>query len=112
MQDVRIIRFDFHFTDEGWHISEANIDTPGGWIEASAYPGEMLKFYPGYQRTGDPPAALAQSIRKKLLPGTLVAMIHATAYTEDRWMMVYLARLLEDEGTEHLPHQPVAVRLA
>jgi glutathionylspermidine synthase len=97
-QDVRIIRFDFHYTTEGWRISEANIDTPGGWIEASGYPREVLKFYPGYQVTGDPPAALAQSIRKQVLPGTLVALIHATAYTEDRWMMVYLSKLLEGEG--------------
>ena len=97
-KDVRIVRFDFHFTTEGWRISEANTDTPGGWIEASGFPREMLEHYPGYQMTGDPPAALAQSIRKQIPPGTLVALIHATAYTEDRWMMVYLAKLLESEG--------------
>jgi glutathionylspermidine synthase len=97
-EDVRIIRFDFHYTITGWRISEANIDTPGGWIEASGYPREMLKYYPGLQLTGDPPAVLARAIRERIKQGTLVAMIHATAYTEDRWMMVYLSRLIEDEG--------------
>jgi glutathionylspermidine synthase len=97
-KDVRIIRFDFHFTPEGWRISEANTDTPGGWIEASGYTREMMQHYQGYQMTGDPPHALATAIRERVVPGTLVALIHATAYTEDRWMMVYLARMLETEG--------------
>lgn len=97
-QDVRIIRFDFHYTTDGWRISEANTDTPGGWIEASGYPREMLKYYSGYQLTGDPPVTLARMIRTQGKPGALVSLIHATAYTEDRWMMVYLAKLLEVEG--------------
>jgi glutathionylspermidine synthase len=97
-RDVRIIRFDFHFTTDGWRISEANTDTPGGWIEASGYPREMLKYYSGYQMTGDPPVTLARTIRTQVEPGKLVSLIHATAYSEDRWMMVYLARLLELEG--------------
>ena len=32
---ARVMRFDFHFTDEGWRISEVNADVPGGFIEAS-----------------------------------------------------------------------------
>jgi len=27
---ARIMRFDFHFTPEGWRISEVNADVPGG----------------------------------------------------------------------------------
>ncbi|HOV76830.1 MAG TPA: hypothetical protein PLS24_02280, partial [Sedimentisphaerales bacterium] len=27
---ARVMRFDFHFTEEGWRISEANSDVPGG----------------------------------------------------------------------------------
>jgi len=97
-QDARIIRFDFHYTAEGWRISEANIDTPGGWIEASGFSQAMQARYAGTQLTGDPPAALAKAIGQRVAPGTLVALIHATAYTDDRQMLVYFARLLELEG--------------
>src|SRR5262245_10455510 len=31
----RVIRFDFHWTSEGWRISEANADVASGHIEAS-----------------------------------------------------------------------------
>jgi nucleoside-diphosphate-sugar epimerase len=34
----RVMRFDFHWTDEGWRISEANTDVAGGFVEASASP--------------------------------------------------------------------------
>jgi|GEM_PF-616791 len=34
---ARMIRFDFHFTREGWRISEANSDVPGGYTEASFF---------------------------------------------------------------------------
>jgi hypothetical protein len=42
---LRVMRFDFHSTPEGWRISEANADVPGGFIEASGwnslFAGEM-----------------------------------------------------------------------
>ena len=97
-QDARIIRFDFHYTPEGWRITEANIDTPGGWIEASGFSQAMQAHYAGTQLTGDPPAALAKAVRQRVAAGTHVGLIHATAYTDDRQMLVYFARLLELEG--------------
>src|SRR5688572_29756398 len=33
----RVMRFDFHFTTEGWRISEVNSDVPGGFIEADGF---------------------------------------------------------------------------
>src|SRR5262249_947872 len=33
--ELRVLRFDFHWTPEGWRISEANTDVAGGFIEAS-----------------------------------------------------------------------------
>lgn len=32
---VRTLRFDFHYTPDGWRISEVNSDVPGGYTEAS-----------------------------------------------------------------------------
>jgi glutathionylspermidine synthase len=97
-RDVRIIRFDFHYTPEGWCISEANIDTPGGWIEASSFARLMLEHYPGLQMTGDPLEGLALAIRERLEPGAIVGLIHATSYVEDRAMMMALQKRLEATG--------------
>ena len=45
-QGARIIRFDFHHTDDGWRISEANTDVPGGLNEASGFARLMAPHYP------------------------------------------------------------------
>ncbi|MEH1766053.1 MAG: hypothetical protein V7K76_25645 [Nostoc sp.] len=42
---VRVIRFDFHFTTEGWRISEANSDVPSGYIEASGFTNLVAQCY-------------------------------------------------------------------
>ena len=51
---ARIIRFDFHWTTEGWRISEANSDVPGGFTEASSFTQRMAEQYPGLEPAGDP----------------------------------------------------------
>ena len=43
----RLIRFDFHHTDAGWRISEANTDVPGGLNEASGLPLILAPHVPG-----------------------------------------------------------------
>ena len=108
--DARIIRFDFHFTTDGWQISEANIDTPGGWIEASGYSGLMHAHYSGTASPGDPTAALADAISVNQPHGALVGLIHATAYTEDRAMMVSLQKLLERGGLRGCLISPAQLR--
>jgi glutathionylspermidine synthase len=108
--DVRLIRFDFHYTTEGWRISEANIDTPGGLIEASGFSRLMAEHYPGARLSGDPAALLARAIRERVPPGGLVALIHATAYTDDRQMMIYLAPVLEREGLRACLISPAQLR--
>ena len=47
----RLIRFDFHFTTEGWRISEANTDVPGGFNEASGFT-RLMAANPGLRRSG------------------------------------------------------------
>lgn len=95
---VRVIRFDFHLTTDGWRISEANSDVPGGFIESAGYTQLMAAHYPQTAPVGDPADALAQAIRACLSPGALVALIHATAYTDDRQVMIYIAQYLERYG--------------
>jgi glutathionylspermidine synthase len=92
---LRLIRFDFHFTTEGWRISEANSDVPGGFNEASGFTRMIGEQYRGVSLAGDPTAELARAIRQRVDPGGIVALVHATSFTDDRQVMVYLKRHLE-----------------
>ena len=94
----RVMRFDFHLTTQGWRITEVNSDVPGGFIEASGFAREMAACYPSLCVAGDPAAAYAEAWTRRLEPGALVVLVHATAYTDDRQVMVYLARQLEARG--------------
>jgi len=95
---ARIIRFDFHFTTDGWRISEGNIDVPGGLNEASGFPAIIGSHYPWAEPVGDPAAAYVEAIAAAAPPPCVVALIHATAYSDDQQMMTYVARRLEARG--------------
>lgn len=96
--DVRVMRFDFHWTDEGWRISEANTDAAGGFIEASGVTRLMAEEYPDCQPTGDPAGVLSQAIHGAIGPAGVVGLMHLTHYSEDRQVMLYLARRLSERG--------------
>jgi len=101
---MRLIRFDFHFTTEGWRISEANSDVPGGFNEASGFTRLMAQHYGRASTSGDPAEKMVAAIGDVAgKPGT-VALVHATAFTDDRQVMVFLARQLEKMG-----HRPMLV---
>jgi glutathionylspermidine synthase len=95
---VRVMRFDFHFTTCGWQISEVNADVPGGYVEASGWNKLFAEQLDGYESSLDPTAAYADAICKIVAPGGLVALAHATVYSEDRQVMMYLGRELERRG--------------
>jgi len=95
---ARVMRFDFHFTTEGWRISEVNSDVPGGFIEASGVTRLMAGSFKGQSPTGDPAEAYARAVLGAVGAGGLVALVHATAYTDDRQVMIFLARRLEQLG--------------
>ena len=95
--DVRVMRFDFHYTTAGWVISEVNSDVPGGFNEAGGMASLFANLYAGTRTAGDPAATLAQRIARNLGGKGVVALVHATAYTDDRQVMVCLARALERE---------------
>ena len=95
---ARLIRFDFHFTDEGWKISEANTDVPGGWNEATGYPALMAPFYPEHQPAEKFVDVYARALAADLASDAVVALVHATAYTDDRQAMVFLAEKLKGLG--------------
>lgn len=98
LEDVRVMRFDFHFTRSGWMISEVNSDVPGGFNEASGMSKLFAELYPETEVIGDPARDLADQIAQRIGPSGIVALVHATAYTDDRQVMVFLGRALERAG--------------
>lgn len=91
---ARFVRFDFHPTTDGWRISEVNADVPGGFLEAAALTSLCLEHNPGAEDAGDPCAAMARELASATPRGHAVALIHATAYTDDRQSMIALAARL------------------
>ncbi|HEX7861604.1 MAG TPA: glutathionylspermidine synthase family protein [Verrucomicrobiae bacterium] len=94
----RVMRFDFHWTTEGWRISEVNSDVPGGFIEAQGFTGLVAEVF-GLRTTGFPATAVARAlIATADSAEPHVGFVHASAYTDDRQVMLFLARELEKLG--------------
>jgi len=103
---ARVMRFDFHFTSAGWRISEANADVPGGFIEASAFAELACRYYGGTVCAPDATDQYAQAIVAALGGGARIALVHATAYTDDRQVMLFLADRFAARGLEPVPAGP------
>ena len=96
--NLRVMRFDFHPTPDGWHISEVNADVPGGFVEASGWNSLFAENWPGACVPSAPSEAYARAIGNAIGPNGLVALVHATAYSDDRQVMLHLARCLAKQG--------------
>ena len=119
---ARLVRFDFHPTRDGWRISEANTDVPGGFVEAQGFTSLVAEHIANSRSdclgagsaaprpAGAPAAAYADAIRRALPDAALVALVHATAYADDRQVMVYLARELERRGLRAVLISPEHLR--
>jgi len=81
-------RFDFHFTTEGWRISEVNADVPGGFAESSLLP----RFFG--QPLGDPTQRWCQAIARAAV-GKPIALLSAPGWLEDHQVISWLARHLD-----------------
>jgi len=107
---ARLMRFDFHFTRDGWRISEVNSDVPGGLNESSGFGVLMAAHYPQWHTTGDPAGAYARRIADAAPAGEPIALVHATAFTDDHQMMRAIARRLEACGRAVHLASPAHVR--
>ncbi len=96
---ARVMRFDFHWTRAGWRISEVNSDVPGGFIEAGGFSALVAERL-GLRLAGDPCAALVAALVSASGSGARVGLVHASAYTDDRQVMVHLAKALAARGLE------------
>jgi glutathionylspermidine synthase len=92
---VRVMRFDFHWTESGWQISEVNADVPGGFSEASEFTRLMSEALPALSTPGNPAAAWAARI-SSVAAGQPVALLAAPGFMEDQQVISYLARVLRN----------------
>ena len=90
----RVMRFDFHPTEEGFCVSEVNSDVPGGFIEASALTRLFVQHFSDCELGADPLFALGDAFEVRLERGARIGLVHATAYTDDRQVMLALAQSL------------------
>ncbi|HSA93853.1 MAG TPA: glutathionylspermidine synthase family protein [Terriglobales bacterium] len=104
---VRVMRFDFHPTGDGWRLSEVNADVPGGFIEAGGFASLMAEHYEGAKALPNPAEAYVRETLGHAGPGALVALVHATAYVDDREVMEYLCRCFRSRGARAVAVSPV-----
>jgi glutathionylspermidine synthase len=97
-KDIRVMRFDFHYTTYGWQISEVNADVPGGYIEASGWNELFADQVEGFSAPCSPTKAYASAICEVAPPNSLIALAHATVYSEDRQVMVHFSHALKRQG--------------
>lgn len=99
---VRVMRFDFHWTDEGWRISEVNSDVPGGFCEAGAFTRLVADHVRHVDAPDDPGTRWADAIARRARDGH-VALLAAPGFMEDQQVVGYMGRLLAERGlTPHL----------
>jgi hypothetical protein len=94
----RVMRFDFHYTTDGWRISEANSDVPGGFSEASYFTEMMARYFPDLRPAGNPGDVWGRALAATAGPSGVVALLSAPGYMEDHQVVAFLARRLHEQG--------------
>jgi glutathionylspermidine synthase len=106
------MRFDFHWTPDGWRISEANTDVAGGYIESSGMTRLFAAEYPEYAMAGDPAKVLVEAARRLMQSGGVVGFMHLTIYSEDRQIMLFLEKCMKAAGLATCLFSPDQLRWA
>ncbi|AEV69873.1 glutathionylspermidine synthase family protein [Acetivibrio clariflavus] len=97
-QNIRLMRFDFHPTTDGWAISEVNSDVPGGLAEASVLPKIACQYFPGYEPHRHVGDSIFQAFSEKVKRNGVIALVHATSYSDDRQVMEFLSDYFQAYG--------------
>ncbi len=95
---VSLMRFDFHPTETGWAVSEVNRDVPGGLAEAAWLARAAAPHVPHSRASGHVGDALATAFRLRLGRTGRIGCVHATAYSDDRQVMQFVADSLVAAG--------------
>ena len=105
-RSVRIMRFDFHPTDEGWKVSEVNCDVPGGYIESSDFTEMVAQHYSSTTAVPNIAQRYAEALIRASCPAATIGLVHATAYKDDREVMQFLSDKLRQRGCSTLMLAP------
>jgi glutathionylspermidine synthase len=101
-QTLQLARYDLFPTEDGrWMVSEFNEDVPGGFNE-STIPALLGECGDGLRWEGDLRASFVHAFREH---GT-VALLYATAFSEDLQHMLILQRWLREAGHHTLLGSP------
>jgi glutathionylspermidine synthase len=104
---VRTLRFDFHYSTDGWRISEVNSDVPGGYTEASAFTELAANCVTHRMPAGNPAFQWANAMMSTIAGRGHVALLSAVGFLEDQQVTAFLASQLEQRGVETiLLHHP------
>lgn len=103
---ARMMRFDFHWTPQGWRISEVNSDVPGGFCESSNLPELMAALHTRCVPAGNPGESWARGVVDAVEPMSSVALLAAPGFLEDQQIVAYLSRLLQERGLRTHRVQP------
>jgi len=95
---IRLMRFDFHPTTNGWRISEVNSDVPAGYPEASILPKLAERYFSSYKPCGNLGEILANQFAALASPKSTIAYLHDTHTVEDFQILHFLGDLLERRG--------------
>ncbi len=90
-QNVRLMRFDFHPTADGWSVSEVNSDVPGGLAEASVLPRIACRYFEGLEPRNHVGQSILEAFSDKIKENGTIAFVHATSYSDDRQVMEFLS---------------------
>ena len=97
-EHVRLMRFDFHPTMDGWTVSEVNSDVPAGTAEGSV----LAELASSYCKQGALRGNVVESIQNAYAPliheSATVAFVHATSYEEDRQVLQCIGDAFERQG--------------
>jgi len=106
---ARAMRFDFHFTKEGWRISEVNSDVPGGFTESSFFTSMIAAQCPTLRTAGDPAGAWLNAVMRAAGGRGVVVLLAAPGYMEDQQIMAFLAARLRERGCQACLANPTQI---
>lgn len=94
---ARLVRFDFHFTKQGWLFSEMNAGRVARPSEAYGFAKAMAPYYPGFSPPPNPATKYADAVSRAAGRNGLIGFVHESFRRSVRDAQ-FLAREVERRG--------------
>ena len=98
---IRLMRFDFHPTAEGFKVSEVNSDVPAGAAESSILPNIAKHFFEQGYTTGGVIEAVTDSLLSLVKPYSKVGFVYSSKYVEDKQVLVGFENALAKNNIDY-----------